>query len=363
MLQDGFDEIISTIDAVGDSSKRHDIALVIANIFANTPYRLSADRVSVLDNVLLYMIDSLDDCTRSVIANKLAQIDTVPIGVMKRLANDVWPDVFTPVLLHARCLDGNYLTERALSATERHLLVIADRANLIELVTDALISRALPAVLHRVAINPGARMTQAGFAKLVEHASGDDALARAISDRPDLPRNLHLRLIATASAKLPLCDNNEAVLQPKIFRRAGHDDAKKITADQTLDLKARAAAHAECIALASQGALDDAAVAAFALARDGVRVRAALVVLGHLNPEAIDSLFLQSRTDGLIVLGRALGLSWTTMRAVLLLREAGGHTALVMERSAFAFERLTPDTARMALAIQRRRSHESIACE
>ena len=353
------DSLLTALTETADPVRMGDLVLKIADLFVEDAERLSKDQVSVFDTILLRLVDGIEEAALARLADRLIPLEQAPPGVIHHLATDDRPHIFTPVLLHARSLGDDDLVEHARTLGESHLLAIADRKTVTEPVTDALIERKMPAVMRRVVANRGARMTQTGFATVVAGAATDDALALAVSARPDLPRTLLLRLISAASSTVRT--RLEAANADRIaeIRRVVRESARQIAERLTTDWSRHEAAVAECRTLAADGKLGDDAIAKFARARDEVRVQAALAVLARLPVKAVVQQFAQQRKDGLLVLGRAVGLTWPTMRLVRQLPSSGPVGSADLEKAAFSFERLTIEAARMAIDVQRRRLAEA----
>ena len=90
------------------------------------------------------------------------------------------------------------LIELARLKSERHLLAIASRWWLKEVVTDVLLARHFPSVSRRIVNNPGAKVSAAGFAILVAQAEADPELAVETGLRVDLPPGLRNLLLHAA---------------------------------------------------------------------------------------------------------------------------------------------------------------------
>jgi len=80
------------------------------------------------------------------------------------------------------------------------LMKIAARPQLSEAVTDALLKRATGAIQLKLVENPNARVSEAGFARMIMGLNGDKVLAQAISMRPDVPQELRLWLSAALTS-------------------------------------------------------------------------------------------------------------------------------------------------------------------
>ena len=77
------------------------------------------------------------------------------------------------------------------------LMAIAARPKIGETVTDVLLKRGDRAIKLRLIKNPKAKLSEAGFARLVIGLNGDKELAAAISARPDVPPELRPWLVQT----------------------------------------------------------------------------------------------------------------------------------------------------------------------
>src|SRR6476646_8552359 len=71
-----------------------------------------------------------------------------------------------------------------------------------EAITEILIHRGEPKVVHAVAANPGARISDGSFCELVARCAADAELAVRVGVRPDIPRHQFLKLLETASASV-----------------------------------------------------------------------------------------------------------------------------------------------------------------
>jgi hypothetical protein len=73
--------------------------------------------------------------------------------------------------------------------------------------------------------------------------------------------------------------------------------------------------------------------------------------------EAIETALAGDRPETILILGKAVGLTWNTVKAVLALRRNGqGMSPQTLETCLGTFSRMKPATARQVLAFQRKRS-------
>ena len=87
----------------------------------------------------------------------------------------------------------------------------------------------------------------------------------------------------------------------------------------------------------------------------------ALSILCDLPIGACERAMVQNRADLLLLLAKAIGLSWDTTKAILLLRAGRrGISPNELEQSLASFSRLRQETARKALQFHRLRERASI---
>jgi uncharacterized protein (DUF2336 family) len=121
---------------------------------------------------------------------KLAPVGKAPINVVARLSGYDDIAISGPALEKSDALTDDTLAEIAGTKSQMHLVAVAGRARISEIVTDALIDRGNSEVARRLAANRGARLSKLGFVKLIKRATGDKALAAAIASRTDMPPEL-----------------------------------------------------------------------------------------------------------------------------------------------------------------------------
>lgn len=124
-----------------------------------------------------------------VLAQAVAIVD-VPANVLVRLACDDDIAIAAPILERSNVLTTETLTEIARTKSQRHLAAIAQRPQLAEAVTDAMIERGNSDLLRKIASNDGAIFSEMGYARLINAAKSDKVLAATVAARPDVPAEL-----------------------------------------------------------------------------------------------------------------------------------------------------------------------------
>src|SRR6202012_1107514 len=172
----------------------------VTDLFVNGAVDYSNDQVELFDDVFQCLLIHIETSAKSLLANRLAPIDTAPPRTIRTLAFDDAIEVAGPVLSQSARLDDDALIELARSKSQAHLLAISARKSLSDAVTDVLVVRGNDEVIQSTVNNPGAEISERGFSRLVNRAEGDDNLATCLGLRPSMPRHLYLKLLARASA-------------------------------------------------------------------------------------------------------------------------------------------------------------------
>ncbi len=258
---------------------------------------------------------------------QLAPLPQAPASVIGRLARHDEIDVARPVLTESPKLTNDDLVEIARVSGEKHLVAIAGRWWLQEIVTDALLARRFPSVSRRLVDNPGAKMSPAGFAVIVAQAVGDPELAVATGIRADLPKELRTTLLrsATDAVRTRLLSRAPPYLFEEI--RAAVAAASGGTERELSRERDFATARQLIAQLRKDGALTEAMLLGFARQKRYEETVAALAALAHTGIEIVRPLMQSLNSDGILVPCKVAGLRWETVSAILDCRFSTGVTA------------------------------------
>jgi uncharacterized protein (DUF2336 family) len=176
-------------------------ALLILNkltdLFLENAATYSADHVEVFNDLMTHLLkQEMDRNVLVDLSRKLAPVRNAPNGVVARLSLQDDILVAGPFLERSDVLTDTELAAVARTKGAAHLSMIAGRPHLGEAVTDVLIDRGIAKVTMIALVNEGARFSEAGFAKLVYTAAGNNTLAAALASRTDLPAELRPFLVA-----------------------------------------------------------------------------------------------------------------------------------------------------------------------
>jgi uncharacterized protein (DUF2336 family) len=319
------------------------------------------DQLQLFDDVFACLVQNIEVSARAELARRLAPHHAAPRRIIHRLAFDDAIEVAEPVLTQSTRLDDAALIENARTKGQAHLLAISRRTQLSGAVTEVLVERGDDDVIASTAANPGAEFFENGFAKLVERAEGDERLTACVGSRAGVPRHHLLRLLAKASdavrEKLQAAhpdtraeiDGIVRQLATNAQRRSAADDATVVAAQQLVGK------------LHEAGELDETRVAQFARAGQFNETNAAISCLAKMPFTAIESMMIESRSEGVMVLAKVLEFGWPTVKAILEMR--GGAVGTDEAFTRISYERLKPSTAQQVLRFHRMQQQPAATVE
>jgi uncharacterized protein (DUF2336 family) len=286
------------------------------------------------------------------LSSQLAPVPQAPASVMRRLARNDEISVAGPVLTESARLSNDDLIEIAQTKSEKHLLAIAGRWWLQEVVTDALLARRFPSVSRRLVDNPGTRVSPAGFAMIVGQAVSDPELAIATGIRSDLPSDLRSQLLrhATEAVRSRLLSRAPPYLfediQAAIAVASAGADREMAEARDFAGAKVAAAR------LKKEGRLNEASLLGLAKQKKYEATITVLAELSQTSVELVRPLMQSLRSDGILVPCRVAGVGWETVSAILDCRFSTGVTAAdELARLKGQFIGLTTENAQRTLRL------------
>ena len=347
------DELQATL-AHGTVARRVEALRRVTDLFLNNAIDYSDEQIGLFDDVFQCLMLHIETSARALLANRLAPVDTAPPLTIRALALDDVIEVAGPVLTQSNRLDDDALIEAARNKSQAHLLAISNRKSLSGAVTDVLVLRGNDEVVQNTVNNPGAEFTERGFTRLVNRAENDDDLATCVALRPTIPRHLYLKLLAKASdavrERLQSANPRQAMQVSGAVKEATRRarSARSGVTEQT------AIAHALIKSLFDDGRLDELQIAAFAEGGKFDETNAGIAALANVPVTIAESMMIETRAEGVMILSKVAGLSWSTVKAIINLRDnlaAGEPTDLLACKE--TYERLRPSTAQQVLRFHR----------
>jgi uncharacterized protein (DUF2336 family) len=352
----GMTMVYSLIDEVqsetaAGSTKRQLKALIrITDLFLAGSGRHSKRQIELFDDIFKTIVAVIELKTRVKLARHFATDPNAPASLVRAFAFDDAVDVAAPVLSHSTALSESDLIVSSSTQSQGHLYAIAQRQTIGEAITELLIQRGEPGVVHAVASNPGARISDRSFGELVLRSGNDARLALHVGTRCDIPRHHLLKLLETASAAV--C-SKIAAANPQ-FVDAVKGAVTGVVDDINLEVRNKSQDHAKARRRVKRRKewqeLGEADVHAAARAQDFERTVMALSALAGCPIEIVERAVLNENPGAVQIVAKAADCSWATAKALLLMAVAERKLSRMdLDRARENFERLEIGTARRVL--------------
>ena len=338
----GLDEIVRQ----GDSERLSEVARRIAELFLRGAANLRSEHVDLFDSVLSDLMPHTGTPARAALAERLSVLANAPRALVGQLAREDEISIAGPVLRRSPVVDEGALIEIARIKGQGHLLAMSERPRLSPGLTDVIVRRGDRDVVRRTAANAGALFSQAGYSSLIKRASKDGVLTLAVGQRDDLSDHLLTELLAGSIdvVRRRLFETVKPGRQAAIGRAMSEISGVAERAESRRDF---ATAQRAILALHRSGGLNESALLGFAKAYRYEESVAALSAMSGVKIATLDRLMAGDRHDPVLVLGKAIGIEWATVRALILLRlgPARVPSPTDIENVRSNFVRLMPSTA------------------
>ena len=342
-----------------DDPKRKSAAIrQIGQLFVQGAPHFSATHVQLFDQVLTALIVRSDPAARADLAGQIAPLLNAPPDLVSRLVNEDSISIAGPLLGRSPLITDPALIDIARMKGQQHLLAISGRATLAPAITDVIVRRGDRDVVRSVAGNAGAAFSPTGYTGLLRRADQDGALALAVGQRADISDGqfkqllagsvdlVRRRLVAAASPA-----RREAIGLAEPSARTGHMIRRDFSPAQKVIL-----------ALYQSGSLDEAVLLEAAKRGDYETTVAGLSGLSGAPIAVVDQLMGGERYDPILVLSRAIGLDWSTVRALITMRPVGTKlTTRAFDEAQRNYDRLLRPTAQRVVSVWRMRQPDMAA--
>jgi len=305
----------------GSSAKRVAALRRVTDLFVDSAEELQDEQIALFDDVLSRLIEEIGSRARAELSKRVAPLANAPPNLMRRLANDDGIEVAGPVLSLSERLSEADLIGVAVEKSQGHLLAIAERRRLGEAVTDVLVDRGNRQVLCKVAQNAGAAFSRRGLSSLVQRAEGDDTLAASVGHRDDIPADLYRKLVlhASATVRRDLLRTATREMQEEIQRTVAgvvrDMGVQQATQRDYTFAEARVLAMRE-----TRNTLGEAELAEFAERKKFEEAVVILSLIAAVPVEVLDRIMHDVRSDPLLIIAKAAGFKWPTLRSLIQLQ-------------------------------------------
>jgi uncharacterized protein (DUF2336 family) len=334
---------LEEVVAHGSAEKRAETLRRITSLFLDGAPRFNQSHVALFDDVIGVLIEEIEAKALAELAQRLAPVPNAPSGVVVTLAKNDDIAVAGPVLRQARIADPD-LKAIAETKSQAHLLALSTRLGITETISDVLVRRGDVDVARSVATNRKAQLSDTAFDTLVKRAERDNTLAEKVGLRTDIPPRLFRQLLMQASETV----HKRLLAQAKPEIQA---EIRRVLAKVTDEVAVKAAPRNYTAALAAVQArhqerkLTEADVADYATAGSYEETIAALAAVSAVPVEVVDRLMNGERPDPVLILSRAAGFRWPTVKAIIGARPGPKPSGSTFETARENFDRLTVATA------------------
>jgi uncharacterized protein (DUF2336 family) len=338
----GLDEIVKN----GDPNRRAEAARRISELFLHGAANFRPEHVDLFDGILIDLVPHTEIAARAALAERLSMLAKAPRGLVGQLARDDEISIAGPLLRRSPVIDQVALIEIARFKGQGHLLAMSERPALSPDLTDVIVRRGDRDVVRRAAGNAGAEFSHTGYSVLIRRASQDGVLTLAVGQRDDLS-GPQLRDLLAGSVDIVRRRLLEVV---KPGRQADIKQAMSEMSGEPERVESRrnfAPAQRAILALHNAGELNETALLGFAKALKYEESVAALAAMSGVKIGTLDHLISGDRHDPILIAGKAVGLEWATVRALILLRLGPNRVPAPadIETARVNFARLMPSTA------------------
>ena len=327
----------------GSTEKRAEALRRVTTLFLDGAPSFHAEHIALFDDVIGRLIDEIEAKALAELARRIAPVVNAPAGVVSTLAQSDDIAVAGPILKQARIADHDlmYIAE---NKSQAHLLAISTRQRVDEALSDILVARGDREVARSIANNRHAELSDNAFTTLVKRAEEDSVLAEKVGMRTDIPPRPFRQLLMRASE----------VVQKRLLAKAKPEtqtDIRRVLAQVTDEVAAKAAPRnyaatlAAVRALHSQHKLKETDIAEFAKSGKYEETIAALAILCAVPVEVVDRLMNGERNDPVLILARANGFGWSTVKAILNARAGAKPSPHALDVVRDNFESLTVTTS------------------
>ncbi len=170
-------------------ASREEIYLAVASLYRIQGSGINERERNLMRDILRRLTKDVEMAIRIAVAQRLADDVSAPQDLIMMLVDDAI-EVARPLILRSPLLREEDMLELIAHAGVAHQEAVAGRPHIGERVTEALVACEAESVLMALVRNATAKISQAGYASLVEKSRRFAGLQEPLAGRPDLPRAL-----------------------------------------------------------------------------------------------------------------------------------------------------------------------------
>ena len=183
-----FEKLIDLARATG-SDERRELLREVTDLFFETRGERSHAEDGLFGDVLQIMAAQMQDGVLAELSQRFAGADDAPVGLMRDLANHAF-EVAAPALKHSPVLNDQVLLQIVNYQSQAHIKAVAERKDVSESVSDAIVRFGDDVALDALIRNDTAKISRSSFEAAVDRARRNANLHEGVVKRNDLPLDL-----------------------------------------------------------------------------------------------------------------------------------------------------------------------------
>ncbi|MCX7359804.1 MAG: DUF2336 domain-containing protein [Alphaproteobacteria bacterium] len=174
---------------VTDSEQRRELLREVTDLFFETSSTRSTRETALFDDVLKLVAAEMQDSVLAELSEVFADAADAPVGLMRDLANHSF-EIAGPVLKRSRVLDEQTLLQIVNYQSQQHIAAVAQRPDVSENVSEAIVKFGDDTALDALIRNDGAKISRTSMEAAVDRARRNTMLHDGVVKRGDLPLDL-----------------------------------------------------------------------------------------------------------------------------------------------------------------------------
>ena len=313
----------------GDSKagviEQSDVVDRLTDLFDQKAKRLPKDRAAVFDHLFLNLSDGIDARTRRKLAQTLSTHPRSPTGIVDKLAADDDIGVAGPLLSSLLEVREEVLVAVASKKGDAHLKALAQKAGLTPAVTTPIAKRGSDATVVVLTANSSAGFDSAGFELITSRARSNPMLRSVACARTDMPpqdfsslMKLDLEFVCEDFDEQCFIPGLEGADVVNIMKAALQDSPNAQFSPSMMR------ASFDYVAMkAVRHSLKQEDFQRWTKRRQLEDAIAGLAIMSAIPPEYVERLLGASSMLPAVMLFKAVGFDWPTMKAFMQARQAG----------------------------------------
>jgi uncharacterized protein (DUF2336 family) len=211
MMQSRFAKLID-LARTPDSDVRRELLREVTDLFFETSGSRNTRESALFDEVLQMVAAEMQDSVLVELSEAFANADDAPVGLMRDLANHSF-EIAGPVLRNSKALDEQTLLQIVNYQSQNHIKAVAQRENVSETISDAIVKFGDDNALDALLRNETATVSRTSMETAVDRARRNAFLHESVVGRRDIPLDLLNEMYFVVEARLrdQILDRNASV--------------------------------------------------------------------------------------------------------------------------------------------------------